>query len=794
VTVLSWLADDVTSTGFRAVVEVDAGATARLVVSTSAGMSDALTGPTASITGGVVTLPSPTLVPDTRYHVGVEVDGSLQDHQAKVWTDPVVGVRADVLIRAASCAGQTTPTPGVLGTELAPARVSNSPYFVEFAQAGGEWVRRGVHMGDWTYYDLGSNNHGIIGGASPGNVRRMFSDFLRQPNQKVFWSASATVLQTDDHELRNDHDKTDPGLPALRQVFSERVPHSPLLVPGTLYREERIGRVLCIYLDVRSERSPNNQPDGPDKSMLGTAQFERLEQTLRAAGTDPLTDYVLLFSPSVWWQPDRLDGWDSFQNEQQRLIRVIHEAGLRDRLDIISGDVHALGIDSGGNSPGGIRCATFAAIDSAGGASLSHNDLGPTSPGRSRWGTIHITYLPGRMQVRLQGWVGRDAWLSDTRTIPLNDPEPPPPDPGDLPDDTPATASAVVEWFACDARTGDVIRYLPGLTGGIERALSSYSTTTLKLPAPLWGQLALGSGLYEVARIRRTMLVCVINNKPAWAGLITRIKDGVGVDVEFGVASLEAWLDDHYVHDHKWTGVDESVIVRGLLADAMDMGINLVIDAPPTGTPRERQYFDTDDATVYQRLQELAEVNGGPDWTIDVDWEVPERRVVAIFRLRTHIGKLEPTATLSTTGLTRATWTRTRDYGHGYGATHVMAYSSAGEGDDRPQSSPWIADDLEAAGWPRKELRFVPSSSITNQGVLESHAARRLAEIREGTTTYEVTVRRDYEPGRWGIDWNLGDMVNLDLRGHLDSPQVSGRVIGWRMDTEGGLITPTILT
>ena len=782
--VLSWVAGgNALSTSCEAKVELSSGSSARMVVSTSAGLSDPLFGPSVPVSGGRATLVSPALEPDTRYYLGVEVDGNVEEFTAKIWTDPVPGTRANTVIRAASCAGQTTPTPGVLGTELVPSRVSNSPNFVEFARAGGEFVRRQVHMGDWTYYNLGSGSYGVVGGASPTNINRMFSDFLRQPNQRVFWSSALSVLQTDDHELQNDHASDDPGLPNLRAGFSQRIPHSDLLVPGTLYREEMVGRVLCVYLDVRSGRTANDAPDGPGKTMLGTNQFDRFTSTLRSAGGNSMIDYVLVFSPSVWWQPSRLDGWDSFQWEQNEIIKVIHESNLTGKLDVICGDVHAIGIDSGGNSPGGIRTATFAAIDSGGGSSLSHNDLGPTSPGRRRWGTIGISYSSTRLEVTLTGWFGDVEVVSDTRTINLqSEPEPPPPDP-DLPEESVASATPVVRWLVADLKTGNVLEWLPFNRGTVSRTLCDYTSDTVSVPMPLHGA---ASGLGRRIRKGRTAIVCLINNKPAWSGIPMKTISGHNIDMQLGCVSIEGYLWRLFVRDLYFENVDESAIVAGLLSSAAGAnGIRLIMDCPPTGVRRTRRYFHTDNAYVGDRLKELSEVIDGPEWTIDTEWDVENERVVWVFRLRRRIGVTEPRVTLATDGPAAARWELTDDFAEGYGATHVLAYSSSGEGEARPESAPFVASALEADGFPRYEYRFSPSSSITDLETLNDHAESELRFTQNGTRSLKMTVRRNAEPGRWAVDWDMGDNLRFDLKGPLypDGYQGAARCIGWKLDT-----------
>lgn len=789
------LCDYVTDTEATFTVRVASGST-RIAVSTASSLSNAVHTSAASPTNGVVKLTISGLTPDTDYWWAPEIAGDLDlDTKGHFDTNPEPGTPIDLSISAFSCAGGEAQYPGVIGGELVPARVSNSP---GFSDVRSRPARKTVHMGDWTYYNLGSDAFGIVGGGSVSNYRTMFDNFLSQPNQRALYLDRPITFQADDHEGPNDHDRNYDQAPNLRSVFGERVPHAPLPVPGTLYREEVIGRTLLLYLDVRSDRDPNSTPDGPGKSMLGEAQRARIAATLAASDEVAL----VIFSPSVWWEPGREDGWAGFQNEQQWLIGQINASGFGGRTVVVCGDVHALGIDTGSNSPGGIPTATFASLDSDGGSSLNHNSRGPTKPGRRQHGIVRVNDLGDRVTIHLTGYVGTELWDSWSFSYDVDPPDPGPgpgPGPGPEPEPPPATDATPkehIEWLACDLVTGDKLAYLPNVKGSISRALGAYTSDTLTIPLPLSGPSNLGPLLYDATAAGRTMLVAVVNNVPAWAGIVRKIAGGSATEMQLAMQTLEAFLVDRYVRDHNWVNRDEaSVIAAGIAADANDQGINLVIDAPPTGTLRDRQYFDTDDGRVYDRLTELMGVEGGPEWTIDLAWANERKTAVAkILRVRKHIGLTVPRVTLSTRGAAKATYQYALSYNSGEGATDIMATSS-GEGADRPQSGHFTADGVIAAGMPRWEHRFSPSSAIKEQETLASHARAKLIEIGDGTESIEVTCRWNVPPARLGIDVNVGDWVEYDLVGHMHPTglQGVGRLIGWKLDPQNSTYTPTLL-
>jgi hypothetical protein len=290
------------------------------------------------------------------------------------------------------------------------------------------------------------------------------------------------------------------------------------------------------------------------------------------------------------------------------------------------------------------------------------------------------------------------------------------------------------------------------------------------------------------------MMVCIVNDVPAWSGLIWKVRGGSAGTVELGCATPESYLDRRFVESMSFTGVDQAMILAALGNAANVEGIGLIIDVLPTGVPRDREYWDDEDATYYQRAQELMNISGGPEWTIGTEWRSTTKQSVALRMLiRDRIGSTTPQGPLSTASEAVISYAVTSDYDKGAGANDVMAYSS-GEGEDRPQSARWRNEAAIAAGAPRVEHRFSPSSSITNIGVLDGHAQGELGRLDGGTTSIEVVSRWDVAPAQLGIDLLLGDNTGYDLTGHMHPAGITGagRLIGWTLDTTAGTVTPVL--
>jgi hypothetical protein len=358
-----------------------------------------------------------------------------------------------------------------------------------------------------------------------------------------------------------------------------------------------------------------------------------------------------------------------------------------------------------------------------------------------------------------------------------------------------AVVRATVEWIACDVTTGNKIAYLHGLTGQISRALGAYTSDTLTIPAPLAGPLALG-GLLDQAigpnQLPTRMIVAVINDVPAWAGIIWRVRGGSSATIELGCATPESYLDRRFIGDFSFHRTDQAVLAAALIEAVNEEGINLTIDAPLSGVPRDRDYFDDEDVTYYQRLQELMDVQSGLEWTIDLDWRTSKKQAVQlIFRARNRIGSTVPRGPLATSSEAVTTYEIVHDYGKGAGANDVMAYSS-GEGEDRPESRHIRNEAALAAGVPRVEHRSMPSSSIRDTDVLDAHAIAELFRLDGGTATLAVQSRWNIEPARLGVDLGLGDNTEFDLIGHMHPTGLYGigRMVGYRLDLDAGLFEP----
>jgi alkaline phosphatase D len=167
--------------------------------------------------------------------------------------------------------------------------------------------------------------------------------------QRLLRTTSAVAIW-DDHDVRNNFAAaTEPLAPAGLRAFLDfwpvaRTPGDP----QRLYRRLRWGRLLEIFvLDTRQYRSPNHVRDGPDKTMLGTAQRRWLLDAVAGstARWKVIVSSVSLSIPKGWpfgdsWASRRvLWRTTGFAAERDAILAALRARGVR-RLVALVADVH----------------------------------------------------------------------------------------------------------------------------------------------------------------------------------------------------------------------------------------------------------------------------------------------------------------------------------------------------------------------------------------------------------------------------------------------------------------------
>jgi alkaline phosphatase D len=238
------------------------------------------------------------LKPATTYSVIAEgqapKEKSIAVCEGSFTTAPSPDVAAPVRFVAVTCHDFPRRDDGDRGHLIYPAMTKLDPHFL-------------VHAGDIEYYD----KPGPFA-KSAELARYKWNRLYSLSNQRTFHNRHASYFMKDDHDtLMNDcwtgqkyGDLTwEQGLAIFREQFP---------MGGKPYRTVRWGKDLQIWmLEGRDFRSPNNIPDGPEKTILGAEQKKWLFETMRASDAT----FRILISPTPILGPDRDDKNDNLANK-----------------------------------------------------------------------------------------------------------------------------------------------------------------------------------------------------------------------------------------------------------------------------------------------------------------------------------------------------------------------------------------------------------------------------------------------------------------------------------------------
>lgn len=190
-----------------------------------------------------------------------------------------------------------------------------------------------VHTGDIVYYDKEPFAKTIAEARAKWNL--MFGyGYIR-----AFLGSVSAYFMKDDHDtLKNDcwpgQRYGDLTFAQGQALFREQVPMTPLP-----YRTYRWGKHLQIWLtENRDYRSPNTDPDGPGKTILGKEQMAWLRKTVRESDAR----FKIIISPDPIVGPDKPGKNDNHANEgfqtEGQLLRD-YLSGVENTY-VICGDRH----------------------------------------------------------------------------------------------------------------------------------------------------------------------------------------------------------------------------------------------------------------------------------------------------------------------------------------------------------------------------------------------------------------------------------------------------------------------
>lgn len=192
-----------------------------------------------------------------------------------------------------------------------------------------------VHTGDIVYYDADTPPLA----KNPELARLHWHRMYNLPNHREFHRQIPSYFIKDDHDLlANDcwpgQTYGDLTFAEGQRIFLEQNP-----IDSPTYRTIRWGKHLQVWLvEGRDHRSPNPEPDGPDKTIWGAEQMEWFKKTVEESDAT----FKVLISPTPIVGPDRANKRDNhanpaFQHEGNTLRKFIAD---HPNLSVICGDRH----------------------------------------------------------------------------------------------------------------------------------------------------------------------------------------------------------------------------------------------------------------------------------------------------------------------------------------------------------------------------------------------------------------------------------------------------------------------
>jgi alkaline phosphatase D len=212
-----------------------------------------------------------------------------------------------------------------------------------------------IGTGDIVYYD----HPATTAAKTLPELRRKWHEQARLPRLIEFFARTPAFWSKDDHDFRfNDADLSGNKLPAPTtgiEIFREQMPLLPASDRSTpTYRTHRINRHLQLWFtEGRDYRSPNQMPDGPEKSIWGKEQRTWLQRTLKASDAT----WKIIVTPTPMVGPDNKRKQDNhanlggFRHEADSFFEWLRQTGQTNVLTFC-GDrhwqyhsVHPLGVE-----------------------------------------------------------------------------------------------------------------------------------------------------------------------------------------------------------------------------------------------------------------------------------------------------------------------------------------------------------------------------------------------------------------------------------------------------------------
>lgn len=346
--------------------------------------------------------------------------------------------------------------------------------------------------------------------------------------------------------------------------------------------------------------------------------------------------------------------------------------------------------------------------------------------------------------------------------------------------------TAGFQFLAVSLTSGSVLAEFPDLqVSKLSYRLEEMTSETATLPwrniPTNWGEATIPYG---------TAILLTRDSTVLWGGIVVkRMRTLQGEGLSLTLATVEHYLDSVYVKDHVYSNRDQCEIVKDLVSSTLkDHRFTIDVEASPSTVRRDRTYSESSEKTLLSVLQELSNVQNGPEWC--TYWKAVNGGYKPVLTVADRIGSVAPVTTFDESIMT--SFEVLEDYTTGYGANSVVAVGSS-TGEEQLRSDVMVADQSY-----RPVIEYVvrPSSSITRKETLNAHASSTLQQLRDGTNTIDMTLSLMAAPMIYK-EWKPGDVISWSIAdgdGRFDGFDHNNvRVVGFEIDFSSvWTITPVL--
>lgn len=346
--------------------------------------------------------------------------------------------------------------------------------------------------------------------------------------------------------------------------------------------------------------------------------------------------------------------------------------------------------------------------------------------------------------------------------------------------------TAGFQFLAVSLTSGTVLAEFPDLQ--VSKLSYRFEETTSETVTLPWRNIPSNWG--EATTPYGVAILLVRDSTVLWGGIVVKRERTLqGGGLTLTLVTVEHYFDSVYVKNHSYSGWEQTWIASDLVTSTLENHRFMIdVETASSTVHRDRTYEESSDKTLLSALQELSNVEDGPEWC--TSWHVRDSKYVPVLTVADRIGSTVPVTTFDESVMT--SFKIVEDYTSGYGANMVWAVGNA-TGEDQLRSDTMVA---EQSYRPVVEHVVRPSSSIIQKETLNAHASASLRRLRDGTNTISMTLSLLAAPIAYE-EWKPGDVVAWTVAD--DDGRFTGfdhgeaRVVGYDIDFSGvWTITPVL--